>query len=59
MTASAPSQPQASGLSLWAGVLVALAVSLGVLWYITKEPLVVAGFGAAVVLALWGAGPAT
>ncbi|MET0587149.1 MAG: ATP-binding protein [Novosphingobium sp.] len=31
---------------MWAGVLMALAISLGVLWFITKEPLVVAGFGA-------------
>ena len=50
MTASAPPQQEASGLSqragAWAGVAAALAISLALLWFITKEPLVVAGFGA-------------
>jgi two-component system cell cycle sensor histidine kinase/response regulator CckA len=46
VTASAPSQQQASGLPIWAGVIVALALSLGVLWFVTKEPLVVTGFAA-------------
>jgi two-component system, cell cycle sensor histidine kinase and response regulator CckA len=50
VTVSAPSQQQASGLLTWSGLAAALAASLALLWFITKEPLVVAGFCAGVLV---------
>ncbi len=47
MTAATRTGPR---LAEWAIVALALAASLGLLWYVTRQPLVVAGFAAGVVV---------